>query len=186
MAPKTQSLGLNALVYLYKEFLDNPLTLTLKFNRSHIQPKLPVVLNLAETALLLKNIPTPLSLPCNILYGSGLRLMAVLRLRIQDIDFDYSSLQIWNGKGGKHRRVTLAKELLGSLRDQISSVRLYYQQDIKNPYYNGVYLPFALAAKYPNASKELSWHYLFPSSKLSLEPDTNNLRRHHLHESNLQ
>ncbi|MEG3755324.1 integron integrase [Psychromonas arctica] len=186
VAPKTQSLALNALVYLYKEFLDNPLTLTLKFNRSHIQPKLPVVLNLAEMALLLKNIPAPLSLPCNILYGSGLRLMEVLRLRIQDIDFDYSSLQIWNGKGGKHRRVTLAKELLTPLRDQISSVRLYYQQDITNPCYNGVYLPFALAAKYPNAPKELSWHYLFPSSKLSLEPGTNNLRRHHLHESNLQ
>ena len=87
-------------MYLYQEFLDNPLTLELKFNRSHIQAKLPVVLNLAETALLLKNIPASLSLPCNILYGSGLRLMEVLRLRIQDIDFDYSSLQIWNGKGG--------------------------------------------------------------------------------------
>ena len=72
------------------------------------------------------------------------------------------------------------------MRDQIASVRLYYQQDITNPCYNGVYLPFALAAKYPNTPKELRWHYLFPSSKLSLELGTNNLRRHHLHESNLQ
>ena len=185
-APKTQSLALNALVYLYKVFLNNPLTMNLKFNKSSVQPKLPVVLTISETSLLLNNIPAPLALPCQILYGSGLRLMEVLRLRIQDIDFDYLSLQIWNGKGGKHRRVTLAKELIAPLKGQIEMVKLYYEQDLNNPHYKGVYLPHALANKYPRASYELSWHYIFPSSSLSLEPGTNNLRRHHIHETNLQ
>ena len=73
--------------------------------------------------------------------------MEVLRLRIQDIDFDYLSLQIWHAKGGKHRRVTLAKELVSSLKDKISVAHLYYQQDMQNNDYCGVYLPFSLAAK---------------------------------------
>ena len=158
----------------------------LKFNRSTVQPKLPVVLTIEETALLLQNIPANFTLPFQLLYGSGLRLMEVLKLRIQDIDFDYLSLQIWHAKGGKHRRVTLAKELVPALKDQIAAARLYYQQDLKHSEYKGVYLPYALAAKYPAASKEFAWHYLFPSAKLSLEPSTNNLRRHHIHETSLQ
>jgi integron integrase len=186
VAPKTQSLALNALVFLYKEFLGNPLTLDLKFNRSTVQPKLPVVLTISEVSLLLNNIPVSLSLPIQILYGSGLRLMEVLRLRIHDIDFNYLSLQIWNAKGGKHRRVTLAKELVPSLKNQIERARIYYQQDMNNPKYRGVYLPYALAAKYPSAPTELGWHYLFPSYNLSVEPGTQCLRRHHIHESNLQ
>ncbi|WP_019615818.1 integron integrase [Psychromonas ossibalaenae] len=186
VAPKTQSLALNALVYLYKEFLDNPLTLELKYNRTTTQPKLPVVLTVTETAALLRNLPAAVSLPCQLLYGSGLRLMEVLRLRIQDIDFDYLSVQIWHGKGGKHRRVTLARELVKPLRQQIEAARLYYDQDMLNNDYCGVYLPYAMAAKFPNAPKEFAWHFLFPSHNLSVEPDTDSLRRHHIHESHLQ
>ena len=154
VAPKTQALALNALVYLYKEFLDKPLTLDLKYNRTSTQPKLPVVLTTAETSLLLKNLPATLSLPCYLLYASGLRLMESVRLRVQDIDFDYLSIQIWHGKGGKHRRVTLAQELVAPLKNQIAVSQLYFEQDMKNEKYSGVYLPYALAGKYPNAAKE--------------------------------
>ena len=171
---------------IYKEFLDNPLTLDLKYNRSSAQPKLPVVLTISEDSLLLNNIPASLALPCKILYGSGLRLMEVLRLRIHDIDFDYLSLQIWNAKGGKHRRVSLAKELVRPLKSQIEMTKLYFKQDMNNHNYKGVYLPHALAIKYPNAPYEVGWHYLFPSSNLSIEPGSQSLRRHHIHESNLQ
>ena len=186
VAPNTQALALNALVYLYRDFLDKPLTLTLKFKKTNTQPKLPIVLTQNEVSSLLKEIPVSMSLPCYLLYGSGLRLMEVVRLRVQDIDFDYLSINIWNAKGGKHRRVTLAPELRRALQDQIAKVHLYYQQDILRNDYKGVYLPYALAGKYPNAAKEFKWHYLFPSIQLSIEPGTNNLRRHHIHETNIQ
>lgn len=186
VAPKTQALALNAIVYLYKEFLDNPLTLDLRYNRTSTQPKLPVVLTPDETALLLKSVPAGVALPIHLLYGSGLRLMESVRLRIQDIDFDYLSVQIWHGKGGKHRRVTLAKELVGPLKKQIAASRLMFDQDCGNKRYAGVYMPYALATKYPNAPKDFHWHYLFPSNRLSIDPETGKYRRHHIHESNLQ
>jgi len=127
VSPNTQSLALNALVFLYRDVLFTPLTLTLKFNKTSTQVKLPIVLTVEEITLLLKNIPTNLSLPCKLLYGSGLRLMEAVRLRVQDIDFDHLSLRIWHGKGGKNRQVTLAKELLGPLRDQIAQAKCYFK-----------------------------------------------------------
>ncbi len=185
VAPKTQALALNALAFLYKEILQKPLTLELNFNRTTAQPKLPTVLTPEETALLLANLPPSSALPCKLLYGSGLRLMEAVRLRIQDIDFDYFSLQIWHAKGGKHRRVMLAKELVEPLKEQIAKAHQFYQQDINNCDYKGVYLPYALARKFPKAEREFNWHYLFPSSQLSIDPETNVLRRHHIHETSL-
>jgi integron integrase len=186
VAPKTQALALNALVFLYKEILNNPLTLELNFNRTTTQPKLPTVLTHEETALLLRNLPPSAALPCKLLYGSGLRLMEAIRLRIQDIDFDYLSLQVWHGKGGKHRRVTLAKELVAPLKEQIAKAHQFYTQDIANNDYKGVWLPFALARKFPEAEKEFNWHYLFPSNQLSIDPESNVLRRNHINETSLQ
>ena len=186
VAPKTQALALNALVYLYREFLDKPLTLKLNFKRTNTQPKLPVVLTLEEVSLLLNSLPSSVTLPCYLLYGSGLRLMEAVNLRIQDINFDYLSINIWQGKGGKHRSVTLAPEIIKQLQDQIAKVNLFYQQDMQRVDFEGVYLPHALAGKYPNAAKELKWQYLFPSSRLSFQLGTTHLRRHHIHESNIQ
>ena len=186
VAPKTQALALNAVVFLYQHIIEKPLTLTLNFNKTSTQPKLPVVLTMDEMALLLKNLPAQIALPCSLLYASGLRLMEVVRLRVQDIDFNYLSIQIWHAKGGKHRRVTLAKELVEPLKNQIANAKLFYQQDMKNDKYYGVWLPYALARKFPNASKEFNWHYIFPSSQLSLDPESKKFRRHHINESNLQ
>lgn len=186
VTPKTQALVLNALVFLYREVLQTPLTLELNFNKTSIQPKLPVVLTHEEVASLLSNISVAVSLPCKLLYGSGLRLMEVVRLRVQDIDFDYLSLQIWHGKGGKHRRVTLAKELIEPLKKQITVAKSYYQRDIDNGDYRGVWLPYALAKKYPSAPMEFNWHYLFPAQKLSIDPESKHLRRHHIGEQQIQ
>jgi len=186
VAPKTQALALNALVFLYREILENPLTLELNFNRTNVQPKLPVVLTPNETSALLNHLPSSVALPCKLLYGSGLRLMEAVRLRIQDIDFDYLSIQIWHAKGGKHRRVTLAKELIEPLKNQIASAKLVYDQDMKNKEYNGVWLPYALVRKYPGASKEFNWHYVFPSIQLSTDPESKKIRRHHINETGLQ
>jgi integron integrase len=186
VAPKTQALALNSLVFLYRDMINVPLTLTLSFNKSSAQPKLPVVLTQAEMTLLLKNIPPSAALVCQLLYGSGLRLMEAMRLRVQDIDFDYLSIQVWQGKGGKNRRVTLAKELVAPLKLQVSRAKLFYNEDmLKNDYF-GVYLPFALERKIPSAPKDFNWHYLFPSNRLSYDPQDNKLRRHHVAESTIQ
>jgi len=186
VAPRTQSVALNALVFLYKEILSAPLTLTLQFNKSKQQIKLPVVLTQQETSVLLKQVHSKYSLACKLMYGSGLRLMEVVRLRIQDIDFDFHALQIWQGKGGKNRRVTLAKELYQELHHQIDYAHSLFQIDNENDGYNSVWLPYALTRKYPNANKEFNWHYLFPSSRLSLDPEFKLIRRHHINETSLR
>lgn len=186
VAPRTQGVALNALVFLYKGILLKPLTLELNFNKSKQQTKLPVVLTQVEIVALLAKISNNYSLPCKLMYGSGLRLMEVVRLRVQDIDFDFHAVQVWQGKGGKNRRVTLAKELCESLKAQITLVQYYYQQDQYNPNYKGVWLPYALARKHPNASKDILWHYLFPSSRLSSDTETGFIRRHHIDETTLR
>ncbi|GAA6172681.1 integron integrase IntIA [Colwellia sp. KU-HH00111] len=186
VAPKTQALALNALVFLYREIIKKPLTLNLNFTKSKAQPQLPTVLTTTEIAKLLNNISANHALPCKLMYGSGLRLMEAVRLRIQDIDFDYLSVMIWHGKGGKHRRVTLAKELVAPLKQQISATKLLYQQDIRNGYYSGVWMPHALNRKYPFAAMEFGWHYLFGANRLSHDPESNKLRRHHIDETGLR
>jgi len=186
VAPKTQSVALNALVFMYREIIKSPLTLTLNFNKSTAQPKLPVVLTMAEVTRLFQSISSRHALACKLMYGSGLRLMETVRLRVQDIDFDFLSVMVWQSKGGKHRRVTLAKELITPLRQQISAANLYYQQDIRNAYYRGVSLPNALARKYPSAAKSFAWHYLFPSNRLSKIPESDAIGRHHIDETSLR
>lgn len=112
--------------------------------------------------------------------------MEAIRLRVQDIDFHYFTLSIWQGKGNKNRRVTLAKELAPALQAQINIVKHYCDRDLENSSYCGVKLPFSLAKKYPSAPKDILWHFLFPSMRLSYEPGTHYLRRHHINETTFQ
>lgn len=186
VAVKTQTQALNALAFLYKEVLGNPLTLTLNFRHSDKHRKLPTVLTQTEVKALFSVLPPHLVLPAQLMYASGLRLMEVLRLRVKDIDFDYLSIMVWNGKGGKHRRVTLAPELIPVIKEQIRQVSFYHQQDCQHPQYAGVKLPFAQAEKDPSAAKSLLWHFLFPSRSLSHDPENGALRRHHIDASLLQ
>jgi len=182
----TQSLALNALSFLYKEVLKNELSLTLNFNVSRRPRKLPDVLTPTEVMKLLSNIPLQHHLLVSILYGSGLRLMEATRLRVQDIDFDYHCIAVWNGKGSKHRRVTLATELIPALYQQIQKVKEYHDLDLQNKKWQGVWLANAMSRKYPKAEKELKWQYLFPSARLSIDNESKKLRRHHLNESSIQ
>ena len=182
----TQQLALNALVFLYDKIIKKPLSLDLKFNQSKIQRKLPVVLTTAEVRQLFEHVPTAYVLPAKLLYGSGLRLMEAIRLRIADVDFNYGCLRIWAGKGGKHRQVTLAPELHSALKAQIQMMRHYFELDLPNSEFHGVWLPHALERKYVNANKELGWQYLFGSRRLSRDPQSGLLRRHHIDETGLQ
>lgn len=101
-----------------------------------------------------------------LMYGSGLRVMEAVQLRVKDIDFDYKCIQVWNGKGNKHRIFTLATELIPMLRNQILNVDDYLKLDLNNTEYSGVWMPYALTKKYPSAAKSLAWQYLFPSHTL--------------------
>lgn len=183
VAPRTQATALNALSFLYRNVLQKPLSLTLNFNKSHIATKLPVVLTQYEVSHLLKVINAKYKLLAQLMYGSGLRLMEAVRLRVQDIDYDYLSVLVWQGKGNKNRRVTLAPELVESLKQQTQYVLHYFQADLMNPVFAGVWLPHALARKYPTAPREIGWQYLFPSGQLSQDPETKLIRRHHLDET---
>lgn len=120
-----------------------------------------------------------------LMYGSGLRRVELTRLRVKDIDLDHLQIRAWNGKGGKHRVVTLAEELIGPLKFQISNLEQLTKEDSLLPDYCGVYMPNALAAKYPSGPFQLGWQYLFPSGRRSLGPGTNTIRRHHIDESGI-
>ncbi|MBZ2191600.1 integron integrase [Pseudoalteromonas arctica] len=186
VAQGTQAQALNALSFLYKEIIKSPLSLSLVFVKSERPRKLPVVLTQKEVSALFKHCIAKHYLPCGLLYGSGMRLMEVLRLRVHDIDFDYNCIRIWDGKGGKNRVVTLAVELTPQLRSQIQLVDSYLQLDLKNPLYCGAYMPHLLRKKYPNHNRQLGWQYLFSSHKLSIDPESKQLRRHHIDEKQLQ
>lgn len=183
VAVSTQNLALNALVFLYRHILESPLTDVSSFQRSRRQSKLPTVLSRDEVRRLFNCLSGRHLLVASLLYGSGLRRIEAVRLRVKDVDFQYSQIQVWNGKGNKHRLTTLAPELFNHLKNQIRMVDLYLNDDRRNEQYAGVRLPGALSRKFVNAQYSLEWQYLFPSVKLSLEPGTNNLRRHHIDES---
>ncbi len=119
------------------------------------------------------------------LYGSGLRRMEAVRLRVKEVDFDHHQLQVWNGKGRYHRLTTLAPELVPQLQHQIEKVRMQLKEDSQHEHYAGVWMPDALERKYTQAGKSVGWQYLFPSSRLSVDPQSGLLRRHHIDESNI-
>ncbi|MBI1194606.1 MAG: integron integrase [Gammaproteobacteria bacterium] len=181
----TQRIALNALVFLYNQFLNKPLGDIGPFRRAARQRKLPVVLTRDEISRLLAKLDGVQLLMASLLYGSGLRRIELVRLRIKDIDLDHLQIQVWNGKGFKHRLATLAPELCPSLGLQKERVLATLREDLLNKAYAGVWMPDALARKYPSASKGLGWQYLFPSTRLSIDPGSGCLRRHHADETNI-
>lgn len=126
VAVKTQALALNAISFLYRDFFKTPLSLDMRFQKSLTEKKLPVVLTRDEVRRFVQHIDPRYKLHIQLLYGSGLRIMECLRLRIQDIDYDYGAVIVWQGKGGKNRTVTLAKELHEPLKSQMNFARNYY------------------------------------------------------------
>ncbi|MGY3571539.1 integron integrase [Vibrio paucivorans] len=185
-ARKTQRLALNALVFLYREIIQEPIDLDMQFRRSDKSKKLPTVMSQEEIERFFTQCSPLYKLPYQLMYGSGLRLMECLRLRVQDIDFEYKSIRIWQGKGGQNRIVTVAPELFPAIKKQQQTVNDYFRQDVNNSAYSGVYLPNALAKKYPYAETSLEWQFLFPSSRLSQDLSSGELRRHHIHPTALQ
>ncbi len=185
VAAATQSIALNSIAFLYNTYLDMPIDNFAEFRRAKRQAKLPTVLTQEEVALLLSNLDAKYKLIVGLLYGSGLRRIELVRLRVDDFDIEFKQLRIWNGKGFKHRLTTLAPELIPAIKRQIQKVEHYLAEDIENQEFAGVWLPDALERKYKNANKSLGWQYLFPSHKLSIDPQNNQVRRHHIDESGI-
>jgi integron integrase len=181
----TQAIALNAIVFLKTKFLEQEVGYVGAFKKSNRKKKLPVVLTVDEVTRLLQQTCGTKKLMISLLYGSGLRRMELLRLRVKDIEFDLSQLHVWAGKGDKNRIVTLAKELHEPLRWQINYVNSLLKEDRLNPLYDGVWMPDGLARKNPRSRLELGWQYLFPASKLSVDPESGVIRRHHFHETAL-
>ncbi|MFV0576792.1 MAG: integron integrase [Vibrio sp.] len=186
VAVKTQTIALNALNFLYQQIIRAPLSLDMNFKRSTLSKKLPVVLTQFEIQQFFFHVHPKYMLLTQLMYGSGLRLMEAIRLRYDDIDYDYGAVRVWQGKGNKNRTVTLAKELYPYLRAQQTTVQHFFHCDLHTPKFAGVWLPNALERKFPNASRSLNWQFLFPSQRLSLDPKTKQLRRHHIDPSSLQ
>lgn len=186
VAVSTQNLALSSILFLYKEVLAIDLPWLEGFTPAKRPKRLPVVLSKDEVGEVLSAISSPLHLLIlSLLYGTGMRLMECIRLRVKDIDVARKEIVIRHGKGGKDRVTVLPDKLLLSIDNQMAHSRSVYNMDRENEV-NGVYLPNALESKYPNAGKEWAWHWLFPSVKLSTCPRTKIYRRHHLDEKAIQ
>lgn len=186
ISPNTQKQALNALAFLFKFGLEQELGNIGDFVKAKATKRLPVVLSRQEVKQVFAQIKNPKHLlMTGLLYGSGLRLMECVRLRIQDIDFDYQQIMVRNGKGFKDRIVPLPTRFIAALHMQIKEVQVIHQADLALNI-DGVYLPYALERKYPDAGKELKWQFLFPSTRIATDQRSGKTRRHHLHETSLQ
>ncbi len=185
VAINTQNQALNALVFFYKHVIDKPLDDLGDFARPKRPKTLPVVMSKAETISLLEKMDGIYYLMAALLYGTGMRLMECVRLRVKDIDFDYRQITVRQAKGNKDRIVPLPAILFDLLKNQLEETKKIYELDVKEGNAN-VYLPHALARKYPKAPSEWLWQYVFPSKRLSVDPRTKVIRRHHIHENGLQ
>ena len=185
VSANTQNQALNALVFLYRNVIGNPLGDISAAVRAKKPQKLPVVLSRQEIRSLLTQLEGVHRLIGGLLYGSGLRLLECLRLRIKDLDFDYRCIHVHNGKGGKDRIVTLPDVLLSPLRDHCHQTKLTHRADLQRGF-GQASLPSALARKYANATTEWKWQYVFPSTRISTDPRTGHRGRHHLDVSAFQ
>ncbi len=184
VAKSTQNVALNSVVFLVREVLNRPAE-DYGFKHAKRDRKLPTVLSRDEVKKLIKNSSGIYGLIMGLMYGTGMRLMECARLRVQDIDFDYSQILIREAKGNKDRVVPLPKKYRDALKAQLEKVELLHNVDLKDQA-GSVYLPNALALKYPNAQKELRWQYVFPASRISVDHRSGIARRHHLHETSIQ
>jgi integron integrase len=176
---------LSALLFLYRDVLKQELPYISNLERARKPKRLPVVLTREETKRILATLDGTNWLIAGLLYGSGLRLMECLRLRIKDVDFTYKQITVRDGKGEKDRVTMLPAKLKQPLMRHIQRVKLLHDDDLAAGY-GEVFLPYALARKYPNAPKQWGWQYMFPAAHRSIDPRSEKEQKHHLSESTVQ
>ncbi len=185
VAASTHQQALSALLFLYKEVLGVELPWLTELERPKKPKRLPVVLGHGEVERLLSVLEGTHALMGQMLYGTGIRLMECVRLRVKDVDFERGEILVRDGKGGKDRVTMLPVSLVAPLRAHLLRVRQLWERD-REAGRPGVYLPEALARKYPSAPSEWGWFWVFPARGLSVDPRTGIERRHHTHEQALQ
>ena len=185
VAPGTQNQALAALLFLYREVLQVDLPWMEGIVRAKRSRRIPVVLAREEVDRMLSVLDGQSWLMAALLYGTGMRLMECVRLRVKDVDFARSEILVRDGKGGKDRRVPLPKRLRATLETAVERVRVLHAHDLVAGA-GEAWLPYALASKYPGAGHELGWQYVFPAPRLSRDPHSGRQRRHHVDESALQ
>lgn len=185
VAASTQNQALAALLFLYREILDLDLPWLDGVQRAKKPRRLPVVLTRAEVHSLLGAMTGIHWLMGSMLYGTGMRLMECVRLRVKDVDFERHEITVRHGKGGKDRRTMLPASLVGPLRNQLEQARRIHAHDSEAGF-GRVWLPDALARKYRSAAVEWAWQYVFPASRRSVDTRDGETRRHHWDESGLQ
>ena len=184
VAASTQNQAFSALLFLYREVLHKDLG-PVDALRAKRPKRLPTVLTQEETRRLLGQLSGTYGLMAKLLYGSGLRLMECLRLRIKDLEFERRAIVVRDGKGEQDRVTILPDSLIATLQEHLLRVKRLHEEDLARGS-GAVYLPDALERKYPNANREWGWQYVFPSDRLSVDPRSRAVRRHHLDESGLQ
>jgi len=185
VAASTQNQALCAIIFLYTQVLKQEVGTIENIVWAKKPKKLPVVFTRKKAQAVLNQLSGMNWLMGMLLYGSGLRLTECLQLRVKDIDFEYKQITIHNAKGGKDRVTPLPERLIDPLKEHLKYVKELHEKDLKEGF-TSVYLPYALERKYPNAGKKFGWKFIFPATKISKDPRSGILRRHHIHESVLQ
>jgi len=183
-SPNTQKTALNAIMFLYNRFLNKPIE-KLDFQYARKPQRTPTVFNHDEAMAVIDCLTMPYKLMVQLMYGCGLRISEVLRLRVKDVDFAMGYIVVRDAKGSKDRTTLLPKSLISDLKNQVLLVSKLLEFD-RARNVGAVYLPYALERKYPNAGHELAWQYMFPSDNISKDPRVNVMRRHHLYSGTLQ
>jgi len=184
VSASTQNQAFSALLFLYKCVLEADPGVIAGVIRATRPKRLPVVLTRDEVRRVLAELGDPYRLMARLMYGSGLRLLECLRLRVKDLDFARRELTVREGKGDKDRVTMLPESLEPDLLDHLEKIRRLHEKDVAAGF-GAVYIPHALANKLPGAASEWKWQYLFPSSQMSVDPRTGAKRRHHAHEGTL-
>ncbi|MBX6421993.1 integron integrase [Thermosulfurimonas sp. F29] len=185
VAPATQNQALNALVFFYRKVLEKNIDPYIEAVKAREKRRLPVVLSREEVEAVLSELEETYYLICALMYGGGLRVSETVRLRVKDLDFERGLITVFSGKGDKDRVTVFPRKLTPELEVHLAKIREIYHQD-RRAGVAGVYLPYALERKYPEAGKEWAWFWLFPSKDLSVDPRTETVRRHHIHPSAVQ
>jgi integron integrase len=185
VSASTQNQALNALVFLYRHVMDAPLGEIEEWIRAKKPRRLPTVFTREEVRRTLRELRGRHRLVAGLLYGSGLRLLEALRLRVRDVDFAMSQIVVRDGKGRKDRVTLLPQRLVPALREELRRSRQLHEADLAAGF-GAVWIPDALARKYPAAPREWRWQYLFPAERRSRDPRDGQERRHHVGESSVQ
>jgi len=185
VSASTQNQALAAILFLYREVLEMDLPWLDGVTRAKTSQRQPVVLTRAEVAAVLERMSGVQALIARLLYGTGLRLMEGVRLRVKDIDFARNEITVRDGKGMNDRVTLLPQSLIRPLELQLERTATLHAADVEEGF-GSVYLPFALARKYPNAGAEWGWQYVFPATRRSTDPRSGVVRRHHIDEKTVQ